>query len=252
MFITAPMALREWCLAMGVVLVAMLALPEASVGAEKASTLRYGVSHLGRDLGQLKMSLPGAHSGVKPVAVTGKLTVPGSSLTVTFDSRSWMDVASGYARKQDWRFAVFGASRSARGTIARDESKRAADAKARWRLDAEVKHEGDVHARVKAQRPGDMSDLITFGTWLARQAATPDLRTYVYGGYFFYDVFGRHAGRETVALPAGPRLADRWELRATRPGRTRLIILWTDPNALIPLKASVDLDYFGSIEIALL
>ncbi|MBT9558324.1 MAG: hypothetical protein IV100_19985 [Myxococcales bacterium] len=247
---TRPVA--PWFVLVAISLAATLALPAVSNAAERATTLRYGVSHLGRELGVLKMTLPSARSGVKRVVVKGKLTVPGSSLTVTFDSQSHMDLASGYARKQNWRFAVFGAPRSARGTIERDDRAGKAGSTPRWRLNAELKHDDAVEARVKADRPGDISDIVTFGSWLARQAATTDLRTHVYGGYFLYDVFGRHAGRETVALPAGPRMADRWELRATRPGRTRVVTLWTDPEALIPLKASVDLDYFGSIEIALL
>ncbi len=196
------------------------------------ATLAWTVRHMDRDVGRIAFR----HKEGK-LHTKGKLTVPGSNLTLELDSHSSLtpEGTSGFR----WKFWIFGAPRSAKGQIEGG------------RLRATTSHGEEVAQRTDETRGVPILDLIGFGFWLARQDGEEAPRAAAFAGYFLYDVFAVRKDLEVITLPLGPRKARRWELTATRPGRTRTLTLWTDPSQGIPLKAHVDLDYFGWVDLVL-
>ena len=169
----------------------------------------------------------------------GRLVIPGTALDMTMNSRSGM-TPDRLTSRIDWRFSIFGAARTVVGRIVNGT------------LSGTSRDGENPTQALEHKRPDGMGDLLTAGFWFAaRPADVQEAHLAAFTGFYVYEVVGKAGPIETIALPAGPREARRWEITATRPGRTRTMTLWTDPKKQIPLKAHVELDFLGSAEIAL-
>lgn len=204
-----------------------------------ATSYRYTVRFLEKDVGKLTVTEGAPAKGHTPISVKGRLVVPGSNLDMVVAAKSAL-TSDFLSSRIEMRFAIFGAPREVDGTI-----------------DGGHFHgtfrEGAAEPKtLDDRRTGGIGDLTTFGYWLARQPTDAGVvRTAAFAGFFVYAIEAAPGAAETIALPIGPRLSQRWEISASRPGKTRKVTIWTDPKRKIPLMARLDLDFLGPVTVML-
>src|SRR5688500_15719346 len=92
--------------------IVLLALPATSV----ADSFEYTITHVGREVGKVRVKTSAPRGGLVPIAAKGRLVIPGTNLDVTLDSKSAMNAKRLLGRLQ-WRFAIFGAPRRVDGGV---------------------------------------------------------------------------------------------------------------------------------------
>jgi len=219
------------------------------VGGEPASasqralprSARYDIMKGNLNIGRIQMDVGKPRRGLRPIRIKADIDPLGSTtLGMTIKSVSWLN-KRWYPVRAKWDWNSFGNKRSVRASYRKR------------RVDGKYFREKTLGKHIRTERKHAIGDMVSFAAWLVHQPieAGKTLRTSTYTGTQLYDITVVPKGVETIDLGGLDVEAERLEITASRPTKSRTMTMWIEPARRTVTKIVMHADLIGDITMIL-